>query len=157
MADIKHKQMADITTDWLKKKGFKRNDNFFELEKDGVTFGFDLINGLCWVDGESIYAMKSVDTTDEVEQLYGVCGFDLKFKGVENEKADDYPITPAWLAMSGFDKKGEHKWVSSQNGITIKYDTSTKVLSLIKGKEGYEGVVKSEDFARKIIYDVFSE
>lgn len=148
--------MADITTDWLKKKGFKKGD-FFKKEVDGVTFGFDLIFGLCWVDGDDIYAMRVVDTIEEVEQLYSVCGFDLKFKSIEREKADAYPITPAWLAMSGFDKKSEHKWASSQNGIIIKYDTNSKVLSLIKGKEGFEGVVKSEDLARQIINDVFSE
>lgn len=149
--------MADITTEWLKKNGFKKTNSFFELEKGNVTFGFDLTNGLCWVDGDDIYAMKCAETTDEVKQLYNVCGFDIKFNSIETEKAEDYPITPAWLAMSGFDKKAEHKWVSNQNGVIIKYNTDNKKLSLIKGKEGFEGVVKSEDFARKIIYNVFSE
>lgn len=147
--------MADITTDWLKKNGFKKTDSY-EKEVNGITFGFDLVFGKCWIDGESVYAMKIVDTIEEVEQLYGVCGFDLKFNSVEKEKADDYPITPAWLAMSGFDKKGEHKWVSSQNDTIIKYDTNNKKLSLIKGEEGYEGVVKSEDLAQKIINEVFA-
>ena len=145
--------MADITIDWLKKKGFNKNERFFEKEIDGVLFGFDLINGLCWVDGDDVYAMKKADTEEDVKAIYAVCGFDLKFNRIEAEK-DGYPITPAWLAMSGFNKKGEHKWVLTQNR-TIKYNTDNNVLSVINGKQGFEGVVKTEDFARKIIDELF--
>lgn len=146
--------MADITTDWLKKKGFKKNDKFFEKKVDNTLFGFDLTNGLCWIDGDDVYAMKKADTEEEVKAIYAVCGFDMKFNRIKAENEDDYPITPAWLAMTGFNKRGEHKWVLIQNR-TIKYDTDRRVLSVINGRQGFEGVVKTEDFARKIIDELF--
>lgn len=150
-----HSDMADVTKHWLNKKGFKKAGNFFELEKDDVTFGFDLTNGLCWIDSDNVYIMKSADTTEEVEQIYKVCGFDLNFNKVESESEDSYPITPVWLAMTGFEKRGENRWILNQNDDTIKYDTKEKKMSVIKGKEGFEGKVKSEDLARKLMNEIF--
>lgn len=145
----------EITKQWLNKKGFKKIENFFELEKDNTTFGFDLTNGLCWVDGDEVYIMKSADTIEEVEQVYKVCGFDLDFNGIEPEDKDGYPITPVWLAMTGFEKRGESKWVLNQNDDTIKYNIKEKKMSVIKGKEGFEGKVNTEDLARKLMNEIF--
>lgn len=153
---------------WLKKKGFKKKGNIYEMVDGDRELGFDIESGLCWVDDDYVYAMKKVETLEDVESLYNICGFDLDFVYVENDdncsdeyyedgNEADYPITAAWLAMSGFEKKDEHKWVYNQNETTVKYDTSTNKLSVIKGREGFEGKVKTEDFAREIIYGVFSE